>query len=259
MCGIFGYAGEGANPEALIEGIKRLEYRGYDSWGVCVACDDHLSLLRRVGRIGGVDASGLGLGGGGSCVSGIAHTRWATHGAPTEANAHPHVDCAGRIAVIHNGIIENHASLRATLQGQGHVFASETDTEVIPHLIEEFLKSEPSFSAAFLGAMKLLVGAYGIAAAYAGSRKQSSWRGTGAPSCWGSARTRRSLQVIRRRWWRIRGTSSTWMTEKSRFCTGTGSRPRRWKEPRSARASSRLPSAFPTSSAADSRTSCSRR
>jgi glucosamine--fructose-6-phosphate aminotransferase (isomerizing) len=168
MCGIFGYAGEGANPEALIEGIKRLEYRGYDSWGICVACDDHLSLLRRVGRIGAVDAAGLGLGGGGSCTSGIAHTRWATHGAPTEANAHPHVDCSGRIAVIHNGIIENHSSLRATLQGQGHIFASETDTEVIPHLIEEFLRSETSFSAAFQGAMKLLVGAYGIAAAYAG-------------------------------------------------------------------------------------------
>jgi len=168
MCGIFGYAGEGANPEALVEGIKRLEYRGYDSWGICVACDDHLSLLRRVGRIGGVDTAGLALGGGGSCTSGIAHTRWATHGAPTEANAHPHVDCSGRIAVIHNGIIENHSSLRATLQGQGHIFASETDTEVIPHLIEEFLKSESSFSAAFLGAMKLLVGAYGIAAAYGG-------------------------------------------------------------------------------------------
>lgn len=168
MCGIFGYAGEGANSAVLVEGIKRLEYRGYDSWGVCVACDDHLSLLRRVGRIGGVDAAGLGLGGADACESGIAHTRWATHGAPTEANAHPHVDCAGRIAVIHNGIIENHAALRATLQGQGHVFASETDTEVIPHLIEEFLKSEPSFSAAFLGAMKLLVGAYGIAAVYAG-------------------------------------------------------------------------------------------
>ena len=168
MCGIFGYVGEGATPGVLVEGIKRLEYRGYDSWGVCVACDDHLSLLRRVGRIGGVDAAGLGLGGADACESGIAHTRWATHGAPTEANAHPHVDCAGRIAVIHNGIIENHAALRATLQGQGHVFASETDTEVIPHLIEEFLKSEPSFSAAFLGAMKLLVGAYGIAAVYAG-------------------------------------------------------------------------------------------
>ncbi len=168
MCGIFGYAGEGANPGVLIEGIKRLEYRGYDSWGVCVACDDKLSLLRRVGRIGGVDAAGLDLGGSGPCSSGIAHTRWATHGAPTEANAHPHADCGGRIAVIHNGIIENHASLRATLQAKGHVFASETDTEVIPHLIEEFLKSEPSFSAAFLDAMKLLVGAYGIAAVYAG-------------------------------------------------------------------------------------------
>jgi glucosamine--fructose-6-phosphate aminotransferase (isomerizing) len=168
MCGIFGYAGEGANPEVLIEGIKRLEYRGYDSWGVCVACDDQLSLLRRVGRIGGVDAAGLGLASGGPCASGIAHTRWATHGAPTEINAHPHMDCAGRIAIIHNGIIENHSTLRATLQGQGHVFASETDTEVIPHLIEEFLKSEPSFTAAFLGAMKLLVGAYGIAAVYAG-------------------------------------------------------------------------------------------
>jgi len=168
MCGIFGYAGEGANTEALIEGIKRLEYRGYDSWGVCVACDDQLSLLRRVGKIGGVDAAGLGLGGAGPCASGIAHTRWATHGAPTEANAHPHADCMGRIAVIHNGIIENHAALRASLQSQGHVFASETDTEVIPHLIEEFLKSELSFQDAFLSATKLLVGAYGIAAVFAG-------------------------------------------------------------------------------------------
>ncbi len=168
MCGIFGYAGTGAAPGVLVEGIKRLEYRGYDSWGVCVAHDDRLALLRRVGRIGGVDAAGLSLGGSGPWTAGIAHTRWATHGAPTEANAHPHVDCSGRIAVIHNGIIENHAALRSTLQAQGHVFASETDTEVIPHLIEEFLKSEQSFPAAFLGAMKLLVGAYGIAAISAG-------------------------------------------------------------------------------------------
>ncbi len=166
MCGIFGYAGDGAGFEVLIEGIKRLEYRGYDSWGICVARDDTLALLRRVGRIGGVDAAGLSLGG--PWRAGIAHTRWATHGVPTEANAHPHTDCSRRIAVIHNGIIENHAALRTTLQGQGHSFASETDTEVIPHLIEEFLKTEPSFSTAFLGAMKLLVGAYGIAALYAG-------------------------------------------------------------------------------------------
>jgi glucosamine--fructose-6-phosphate aminotransferase (isomerizing) len=168
VCGIFGYTGDGANPESLIEGIKRLEYRGYDSWGVCVARDGRLALIRRVGRIGSVDAAGLGLDRDGPCMSGIAHTRWATHGAPTEVNAHPHIDCAGKIAVIHNGIIENHAALRASLQAQGHVFTSETDTEVVPHLIEEFLKSEASFSTAFLGAMKLLVGAYGIAASYAG-------------------------------------------------------------------------------------------
>ncbi len=166
MCGIFGYVGAGANPEVLIEGIKRLEYRGYDSWGVCVACDDQLTMLRRVGRIGGVDAADLDLGGKG-CVSGIAHTRWATHGAPTEANAHPHADCTGRIALIHNGIIENYGSLREKLLSQGHQFRSETDTEVIPHLIEELLKSEPSFDAAFQGALRLLVGAYGIAAMWA--------------------------------------------------------------------------------------------
>ncbi|MGA2976965.1 MAG: glutamine--fructose-6-phosphate transaminase (isomerizing) [Spirochaetia bacterium] len=168
MCGIFGYAGPDANPEVLIEGIKRLEYRGYDSWGICVAANDQLALLRRVGRIGGVDASSLVLSDGRPPLSGIAHTRWATHGAPTEANAHPHVDCAGKIAVIHNGIIENYAALRARLQATGHRFTSETDTEVIPHLIEEFLKTESSFPAAFLAAMKLLVGAYGIAALWAG-------------------------------------------------------------------------------------------
>ena len=99
----------------------------------------------------------------------MAHTRWATHGAPTELNAHPHVDCAGRIAVIHNGIIENHAALRSTLQAKGHRFASETDTEVIPHLIEEFLKTEPDFNAAFLAALRLVVGAYGIVALWAGA------------------------------------------------------------------------------------------
>ncbi len=168
MCGIFGYAGPDANPEVLIEGIKRLEYRGYDSWGVCVgdgrpACDAApRGTHRRRGRPPSSRSAAARRG------PGMAHTRWATHGAPTEANAHPHVDCAGRIAVIHNGIIENHAALRAKLTSQGHRFITETDTEVIPHLIEELLKSEPNFSAAFLAAMKLLVGAYGIAALWAG-------------------------------------------------------------------------------------------
>ena len=166
MCGIFGYAGDGANAAVLVEGIKRLEYRGYDSWGLALACDDGIALLRRVGRIGTVDGTALdGL----SCHAGVAHTRWATHGAPTEVNAHPHLDCSGRIAVVHNGIIENHAALRSRLQGLGHVFASETDTEVIPHLIEEMLKTEPDFGEAFLAAVRLLVGAFGIAVVHAGA------------------------------------------------------------------------------------------
>ena len=168
MCGIFGYAGPDANPEVLIEGIKRLEYRGYDSWGVCVAFNDQLSMLRRVGRIGGVDGRALGLDSHGAAGAGIAHTRWATNGAPTEINAHPHADCTGKIAVIHNGIIENHAALRTKLLSQGHRFVSETDTEVIPHLIEELLKTENTFGAAFVAAMKLLIGAYGIATLWAG-------------------------------------------------------------------------------------------
>ena len=167
MCGIFGYAGPDANPDVLIEGIKRLEYRGYDSWGICVARENRLSLLRRVGRIGAGDSADLDLGAG-NARSGMAHTRWATHGAPTEANAHPHVDCTGRLAVIHNGIIENYAALRSKLIAQGHRFLSETDTEVIPHLVEELLKSENDFTSAFLAATKLLVGAYGIAVLWAG-------------------------------------------------------------------------------------------
>jgi glutamine---fructose-6-phosphate transaminase (isomerizing) len=163
MCGIFGYAGPDANPEILVEGIKRLEYRGYDSWGLCMACDDQLTLLRRVGRIGGIEPASLPLSRCGPVRAGVAHTRWATHGAPTERNAHPLIDCHGRVAVIHNGIIENNATLRAKLIAQGHRFSSETDTEVIPHLIEEFQKTETDFTAAFLAATKLLVGAYGIA------------------------------------------------------------------------------------------------
>ncbi len=168
MCGIFGFVGNGVNAEILIEGIKRLEYRGYDSWGLCLACDDQLTMLRRVGKIGSVNPASLTLGSAGPWNAGIAHTRWATHGAPNEINAHPHVDCSKRIAVIHNGIIENHNSLRETLRSKGHSFTTETDTEVIPHLIEEFLNTEADFASAFLAATKLLVGAYGIAAVFAG-------------------------------------------------------------------------------------------
>ncbi len=163
MCGIFGLVGSGTNAAVLLEGIKRLEYRGYDSWGMALACDDQIAMLRRVGRIGTVGVEDLGFDGQGA-TAGVAHTRWATHGAPSEVNAHPHRDCTGRIAVVHNGIIENHAALRARLESLGHLFRSETDTEVVPHLIEELAKTEPDFLSAFRAAVKLLVGAYGIVA-----------------------------------------------------------------------------------------------
>jgi glutamine---fructose-6-phosphate transaminase (isomerizing) len=163
MCGIFGCVGTDVNPAILVEGIRRLEYRGYDSWGIAMAREGSLVIHRAVGRIGNAAAGGV-PGAPGPCTAGIAHTRWATHGAPSEGNAHPHSDCGGRIAVIHNGIVENHAALRTTLAAKGHRFTSETDTEVIPHLIEELLKTEKDFATAFLAAVKILVGAYGIAA-----------------------------------------------------------------------------------------------
>ncbi len=160
MCGIFGYVGPRTSADLLLKSLKRLEYRGYDSWGICMAGRSELEVQRQAGRMASGEPKTTILK---ECWGGIAHTRWATHGPPTVANAHPHCDCSGRIAVVHNGIIENYAVLRAKLESQGHTYTSETDTEVIPQLIEEVLKTEHGFRSAFLGALKLLEGTYGLA------------------------------------------------------------------------------------------------
>ena len=135
MCGIVGYVGtENALP-VLLDGMRKLEYRGYDSAGVAVLDDGELTVVKRAGHLANLDEA-LDT----STIDGslgIGHTRWATHGAPTDLNAHPHLDCTGDIAVVHNGIIENHDHLRIELEARGHVFASETDTEVVAHLLEE--------------------------------------------------------------------------------------------------------------------------
>ncbi|MFM8999110.1 MAG: glutamine--fructose-6-phosphate transaminase (isomerizing) [Actinomycetota bacterium] len=136
MCGIVGYVGPDEALPIVLEGLRRLEYRGYDSAGVAVVGDGGLTVLRRAGRLAALDEAIAAAGAPGG-VTAIGHTRWATHGAPTDANAHPHLDCTGRIAVIHNGIVENHAALRAELEERGHVVASATDTEVVAHLLEE--------------------------------------------------------------------------------------------------------------------------
>src|ERR1700758_1908858 len=136
MCGIVGYVGGQRAVPIIMDGLKRLEYRGYDSAGLAVYCDDHTLGVRRASgklrnleeiiRMDPVDGN-----------YGIGHTRWATHGRPTEENAHPHRDCSGNIVVVHNGIIENYLELKHELQSEGHTFVTETDTEVVAHLVEK--------------------------------------------------------------------------------------------------------------------------
>ena len=142
MCGIFGYVGKKDNAaEIVFEGLKLLEYRGYDSWGVAVRNGKGVDVDKHVGKIGQARVNLLGSN------IGIGHTRWATHGGVTIENAHPHLDCKKQIAVIHNGIVENHEEIKTELVKKGHKFISETDTEVIAHLVEEYLKKEGFASA----------------------------------------------------------------------------------------------------------------
>ena len=162
MCGIVGYVGSKNATPLLMEGLKRLEYRGYDSAGVAILQKDGaLAVRKRVGRLANLEEAleTLPLAGG----LGIGHTRWATHGEPSEINSHPHLDCTGSIAVVHNGIIENYLALRTELEAKGHVFKSQTDTEVIPHLIEEILKGGGKSSAeAVREALRRAQGAYAL-------------------------------------------------------------------------------------------------
>ena len=138
MCGIFGYVGRDPNAADLVlRGLKKLEYRGYDSWGVAVGHEMRVVLERRIGKIGEA-APDLP-----PSTIGIGHTRWATHGGVTEQNAHPHLDCTGHLALIHNGIVSNYRELREPLARAGHRFLSETDTEVVTHLIEHCLEEMP--------------------------------------------------------------------------------------------------------------------
>ncbi|EIW88425.1 glucosamine--fructose-6-phosphate aminotransferase [Alishewanella agri BL06] len=158
MCGIVGAVAQRDVVDILVEGLRRLEYRGYDSAGVAVVNDSgELQRLRRLGKVKELaDAVAAQPVPGGT---GIAHTRWATHGEPSERNAHPHV--SSNITVVHNGIIENHAVLRDALKAKGYIFTSDTDTEVIAHLVEEELKSHSSLLTAVQAAVKQLHGAYG--------------------------------------------------------------------------------------------------
>jgi glucosamine--fructose-6-phosphate aminotransferase (isomerizing) len=188
MCGIIGYLGKNSALPVLIDGLKRLEYRGYDSSGIALHLGNNIAVVKAVGKIKELEEkildnppAPLSKEGVGGLNLGIAHTRWATHGEPSEDNAHPHSDCSGKIWIAHNGIIENYKSLKEKLEEKGHKFKSETDTEVIAHLIEDIynnelkeLKSPQSpftkggnnkeelLASSLIKALKMLKGAYGI-------------------------------------------------------------------------------------------------
>ncbi len=161
MCGIVGYVGPRDASPILMSGLASLEYRGYDSAGTAVLKEGAITVRKCVGRLSILSESlqQVPLSG----TTGIGHTRWATHGEPSEINSHPHLDGSGRIAVVHNGIIENYQALRAALEAKGHHFVSQTDTEVIPHLIEAALaEGAPSFEAAIRTALQQARGAYAL-------------------------------------------------------------------------------------------------
>ena len=159
MCGIIGYIGPRPVLPVLVEGLRRLEYRGYDSAGVALVNDGRLDVRRSAGKLARLEevlaadpiAGSYGLG----------HTRWATHGRPTEENAHPHRDCTGRLVVVHNGIIENYLDLKAALEAEGHQFVTETDTEIVAHLVEREMRGD-GLEAAVGRALRQLRGLFAI-------------------------------------------------------------------------------------------------
>ena len=160
MCGIVGYVGPRFAADILLEGLRRMEYRGYDSAGIAVINGEGIKVRKAAGKLA-ILSEQLKNGGKPLGTVGIGHTRWATHGAPTTPNAHPHLDKTGRIALIHNGIIENASAIRTLLTRRGHVFQSETDTEVLAHLVGEFY--DGSLEEAVAAALRDIEGAYGIA------------------------------------------------------------------------------------------------
>ncbi|MEA3420472.1 MAG: glutamine--fructose-6-phosphate transaminase (isomerizing), partial [Acidobacteriota bacterium] len=160
MCGIVGYIGNRNATSVLINSLKKLEYRGYDSAGIAVIGRKGLELARCKGKISNLEQliEGRKLTG----KIGLGHTRWATHGRPSEENAHPHTDCEGKIVIVHNGIIENYLSLKKSLKSEGHVFKSETDTEVIAHLVEKYFLKTCSLLSSVQEVVKRIEGSYAI-------------------------------------------------------------------------------------------------
>ncbi len=167
MCGIVGYVGQRSALDVVMGGLRRLEYRGYDSTGVALQHGDTVVTAKKAGKLENLDAE-LEQHPLPESHTGIGHTRWATHGAPNDVNAHPHLDSDHRVAVVHNGIIENFAALRAELEGRGHEMVSETDTETVAHLVHEELEGGADISDAVRAVCRRLEGAFTLVITDAG-------------------------------------------------------------------------------------------
>ena len=180
MCGIVGYVGDKSAVGIIVDGLKKLEYRGYDSAGVAILQDGTLQVRRAAGKMKNLEAVLRDKPVAGTL--GIGHTRWATHGRPSEENAHPHTDCSGGLVVVHNGILENYVQLKERLQAEGHVFKSETDTEVLAHLIEAHLAASGDLEHAVRRALGEVRGAYavGVVSAAAPDRLIAGKHGAGS-------------------------------------------------------------------------------
>ncbi len=176
MCGIIGYKGKKDGVEIVLKGLKRLEYRGYDSWGIAGLDDSTLKIIKNTGKIGELERQEVPIS---SAHLALGHTRWATHGGVTRFNAHPQLSMSGKIAVVHNGIVENYQELREEMEQRGYRFISQTDTEIIPHLIEHFVKEGNSFKDAVMKTIQRIEGSFALVAldktsgALAGARNGS--------------------------------------------------------------------------------------
>jgi glucosamine--fructose-6-phosphate aminotransferase (isomerizing) len=159
MCGIIGYLGSKPVVPVLLDGLRRMEYRGYDSAGVALVSPEGIALRRSAGKL--VNLENVLRDDPADGIYGVGHTRWATHGRPTEENAHPHRDCTGHIVVVHNGIIENYLELKHELQQQGHSFTTETDTEIVAHLVEREMGSD-GLENAVRRSLKLMRGMFAL-------------------------------------------------------------------------------------------------
>ena len=223
MCGIVGFTGGESAVPVLLQGLYKLEYRGYDSAGVAAYSGETLTVIKTKGRIAQLEEK-IEQTGGIDAHCGIGHTRWATHGEPSDVNSHPHLSGSGRIAVVHNGIIENYLDLRQSLENKGYVFRSQTDTETVAHLIDYlYIDQKRTLAAAVLEAVTKIRGSYALGVLCADRPEEIIAARRGSPLIIGLGEGRTSSPRTFRPSSPGPNATSCWMTMRWPWCAGTAS------------------------------------